>query len=326
MRQFPVRTLCICILTLVAAHSLQAADVFQMPASAKSLEFVTVGNPENDPDPATGKKWGSVKNVYAIGKYDVTAGQYCEFLNAVAASSDPYELYNPAMETNPRGCKIIRHKTDKGYSYSVDAELADRPVNYVSWGDAARFCNWLHNGQKSDPATLEDGAYALQGKTDREGLMGVERKKDAKYFLPNLNEWYKAAYFTPDKKDGKPGYWTYPMQSDAIPSNELSAKEKNNANFEKNGFTVPNGATTVVGAFAGSPSPSGTFDQGGNVWQWLETAPGEWTRAMRGGAFVLPYTYLNAKSKGEHSPTYEEYHLGFRVAKAVEAGKVETGK
>jgi formylglycine-generating enzyme required for sulfatase activity len=318
---FSVRTLSFCILAFAVGNGVWAADVFQMPQSVKSLEFVTVGNPGNEPDSTTGNKSGSVKNVYGIGKYDVTAGQYCEFLNAVAANADPHELYNPAMETNPRGCKIIRSKTDKGFSYAVDPAIGDHPVNFVSWGDAARFCNWLHNGQKSDPATLEDGAYALQGKTDREGLMAVERKKDAKYFLPDANEWYKAAYYTTNK-NGKPGYWKYPMQSDEIPSNELSAKEKNNANFEKNGFTVPpKGAATPVGAFAGSPGPSGTFDQGGNVWQWIETASGEWTRSMRGGAFVLPYSYLESKSKGDHSPTYEEYHLGFRVAKAVEAGK-----
>jgi formylglycine-generating enzyme required for sulfatase activity len=309
------------ILAFAVGNDARAVDVFQMPANTKSLEFVTVGNPGNDPDPATGKKYGSVKEVYCIGKYDVTAGQYCAFLNAVASNSDPYELFNPGMESNPRGCKIRRIETEKGYSYSVDADLADRPVNYVSWGDAARFCNWLHNGRKSDPATTEEGAYSLGGKIGRAGLMAVERKKDAKYFLPDANEWYKAAYYSA-KKNGKPGYWKYPMQSDEFPSNELSPTGKNNANFEKNGFTVaPSGATTAVGVFAGSPSAYGTFDQGGNVWQWIEAAPTEWTRAMRGGAFVIPYTYLESKSKGEHSPTYEEYHLGFRVAKAAAAEK-----
>jgi formylglycine-generating enzyme required for sulfatase activity len=43
----------------------------------------------------------------------------------------------------------------------VVADWADRPVNYVSWGDAARFANWLHNGQPSgaqDLTTTEEGA------------------------------------------------------------------------------------------------------------------------------------------------------------------------
>ena len=39
---------------------------------------------------------GAVDYVYEIGKYEVTAGQYTEFLNAVAAT-DTYGLYNTDM-------------------------------------------------------------------------------------------------------------------------------------------------------------------------------------------------------------------------------------
>ena len=59
--------------------------------------MVTVGNPGNAADTrydATG--FGSVGYVYQIGKYEVTAGQYTEFLNAVA-KADPNGLYNTAM-------------------------------------------------------------------------------------------------------------------------------------------------------------------------------------------------------------------------------------
>ena len=41
---------------------------------------------------------GAVDYAYNIGKYEVTAGQYIEFLNAVAAA-DPYGLYNSAMDS-----------------------------------------------------------------------------------------------------------------------------------------------------------------------------------------------------------------------------------
>ena len=39
---------------------------------------------------------GSVDHLYKIGRYEVTAGQYTQFLNAVA-KADPNELYNLAM-------------------------------------------------------------------------------------------------------------------------------------------------------------------------------------------------------------------------------------
>ena len=55
-------------------------------AQAVTIDTVPVGNPGNagDPDPATGG-YGAVDYAYNIGTYEVTAGQYTEFLNAVAA-------------------------------------------------------------------------------------------------------------------------------------------------------------------------------------------------------------------------------------------------
>jgi len=67
-----------------------------MPAGLTSLEMVTVGDPGN-PGQLSGQSapggygydriCGSVGYIYRIGKYEVTAGQYCEFLNAVAKST-----------------------------------------------------------------------------------------------------------------------------------------------------------------------------------------------------------------------------------------------
>ncbi len=73
-----------------------------------SVEFVPVGDAGNAADPDTG--YGAVGYEYNIGKYDVTAGQYCEFLNAVATKSDPYGLYNTNMNTAnySTGCNILR--------------------------------------------------------------------------------------------------------------------------------------------------------------------------------------------------------------------------
>jgi len=35
--------------------------------------------------------------------------------------------------------------------------MSDKPVNYVSWFDAARFSNWMTNGQTS--GGTETGVY-----------------------------------------------------------------------------------------------------------------------------------------------------------------------
>ncbi len=53
-------------------------------SQAVTIDMVSVGNAGNAADPLTG--YGSVSDAYAIGKYEVTIGQYSEFLNAVAAT------------------------------------------------------------------------------------------------------------------------------------------------------------------------------------------------------------------------------------------------
>ena len=87
----------------------------------------------------------------------------------------------------------------------------------MSWDDAARFCNWLHNGQPTgqDASTTEDDAYPLNGAMTREAFGPVTRNAAAQWFIPTENEWYKAAHH---KNDGSTGnYWDYPTSSDIRP-------------------------------------------------------------------------------------------------------------
>jgi len=64
-----------------------------------NIETVAVGNAGNAPDTRYETPgYGAVSYEYNIGKYEVTAGQYTEFLNAVdAAGTDPYDLYNSCL-------------------------------------------------------------------------------------------------------------------------------------------------------------------------------------------------------------------------------------
>jgi formylglycine-generating enzyme required for sulfatase activity len=274
-----------------------------------SLQFVGVGDPGNSAD-STG--YGTVSYTYDIGKFDITAAQYSEFLNAVART-DLYGLYNINMNS-AYGANIVRTGAAGSYLYSVAADFANRPVNYVSWGDAARFCNWLQNGQKSgaqDATTTEDGAYFLNGAVTQASLLAVTRKAGAQFFLPTEDEWYKTAFYDPNKPGGA-GYWDYPTKSDAPPSNVLSATGTNNANYN---YSIGNPYRTEVGAFAASPGPYGTFDQGGNVKQWNETKIGN-SRGIRGGDYTSATAAPLAASTGRDGtlPVAEDYSIGFRIA------------
>src|SRR3954447_14295637 len=111
--------------------------LFATAAGAVNIELVPVGNPGNAPDTRYNSiSVGSVAYAYQIGKYEVTAGQYTEFLNAVA-DADPNGLYNTQMGDpgGSLGSNIQRTNSSPNFSYSVAADWANRPVNYVSFWD-----------------------------------------------------------------------------------------------------------------------------------------------------------------------------------------------
>ena len=127
----------------------------------KSLEFVTVGDPGNTADAAdsNGLRFGQVDYSYMIAKYETTYGQYVEFLNAVA-KCDPHKLFNLGMQYDRLLNGIARDGNEGSYVYELlDSESADKPVNYVNFLDAVRFCNWMHNGQGN--GSTETGAYTI---------------------------------------------------------------------------------------------------------------------------------------------------------------------
>jgi len=95
-----------------------------------TLDMVTVGNPGNANDTG-GTNNGAVAYSYQIGKYDVTIGQYTDFLNAVAAT-DTYSLYNASMATNLNVAGIAQNGSSGSYTYSVIAPSGTTPAGASS--------------------------------------------------------------------------------------------------------------------------------------------------------------------------------------------------
>jgi len=288
-----------------------------------TLEWVTVRNSSNAPDPLNAPLIpgiGSVGYEYAIAAHEVTNSQYVEFLSAVA-QTDANGLYNPAMGTDPRG-GITRSGTSGSFTYSVRFAMGNKPVNFVSYLDAMRFVNWLHNGQPTgvqDAATTEDGVYAIS-----DGLSET-RAPNAKYFIPDDNEWYKAAFHQPAADGGDADdYWLYPTATNDRPTAATANFEGNisnpgvnvvNYNLTANWNGVFGGHVTSVGS-AGIPSRSyyGTSDQGGNLLEWVETTINGNRHIVRGSAF--DWSDFNLKSTGRLAgePVWEFSNQGFRVA------------
>ena len=163
--------------------------------SPVSIAFVPVGDAGNLADLGTNSGTagaGSVSYNYNIGKYDVTNAQYAAFLNTVdPTGSNSLQLYYSRMATGSQG-----GISWNGSTYVVNSGYANKPVVYVSWYSAARFTNWMTNGQTS--SGTETGVYSFTGLTsivplqsDHSALVGT----GIKWFLPTESEWYKAAYY-----------------------------------------------------------------------------------------------------------------------------------
>ncbi len=304
-----------------------ATVMFAVAAQAVTIDWVTVGDPDNDPDD-TG--YGTVDYNYNIGKFEITAGQYVEFLNAVA-KADPYGVYQSVM-ANPYdyghywGSHVFQTGTSGSYVYTVADDYANRPMGGVNWANAARFCNWLGNGQPiaaEGTLTTETGSYTLNGATTNAQFVNIVREDDAEYVIPTLNEWYKAAYYDPEKPGGA-GYWDYATRSDTIPGNNTNDTTGNNANYDINGteagYCIGDPYyRTPPGTFANSESPWGTFDQDGNVREWCEewnsTAPE--SRRWVGGSYIGDEDPARMKSESFFSSnvaTFSGYALGMRIA------------
>ena len=303
------------------------------------MPFMSVGNLGNGDGPYDGGK-GAVDYAYDMGKFEVTTGQYTEFLNAVAAT-DTYGLYNDRMadpvhdDNHPDdlpfgGCNIQRAGSAGSYTYSIAAGWEDRPVNYVSWGDVTRYANWMSNGMPTgaqDLTTTEDGAYFLNGVTDSTGLKAAVAARNAPsagerfYYLPTEDEWYKAAFH---KNDGDTAnYFDYATSSDTLPGyiadggSVVDPDAGNIATWDGDGGVDGIGAPyyrTEVGEHENTDSPYGAFDMNGNV--------GEWTGGLGFGSFAIvrngEYAYgpdgLHADYRRIRSLTRESGDIGFRLS------------
>jgi formylglycine-generating enzyme required for sulfatase activity len=306
------------------------------PASADSItyEVVTVGDPGNANDTG-GSGIGSVGYSYQIGTYDVTIGQYTAFLNAVDPDgTNPNGIYNPSMGTDPNISGIsFNPGASSGSKYSVmtvsgiapsgGVSNANRPITYVSWFDAARFANWMTNGQGS--GSTETGAYDLVAAP---AGTAPPKSPGATFYIPNENEWYKAAYYSPNYGGvGVPGYYEYATQSDSDPGGSIGSAA-NQANYVTGiGYSVTQNSNydpnqnylTDVGAFTNSSSFYGTFDQSGNVFQWndLDGTAGS-LRGIRGGHWndTTPF-FSSSSAAGSIDPSNDGSSLGFRLATVV---------
>ena len=329
--------------TSVLGRMLLGCATIPLNAVALTMDFVTVGNPGNASDPANSGSVpgiGTVNDIFGIATYEVTNSQYVEFLNSVdLTGANSVGLYDPGMTTDPRGGIVFTFTASVGSKFSIKTGFENMPVVHVSFFDAVRFTNWLHNGQGN--GSTETGAYTLTGGTPTPGnAVTLTRNSGAQFWVPSENEWYKAAYHQPAALGGDAdSYWLYPMQTNLQPFSDeppgLALDNSRVGNFFSfdslpNGFDDGYAVTgspsfdpvqnylTNVGVYTQSGTFYGTFDQGGNVSEWNDTADGSAARGVRGGSWGMNTVDLRASSRGFLDPSGAGNIVGFRVATVPE--------
>jgi len=321
--------------TLFAALALGLGlGATEMQAQLVTIDTVYVGNANNPASNTTNAaSWGSsffqgygaVGYNYRIGKNEVTISQYTAFLNAVATiplGLYQTDLWSSEMSSDLNVAGINRSGSGTvatPYSYSVVVGSGNRPISNVSWFDAARFTNWLHNGA-TVAASTETGAYNLNGATS--GI--ITKGAGAEWWIPSEDEWVKAAYYNPDTL----AYSLYANKSDSMTTNAIGssggANHRDVPNFDyattqSNIYSSSQNYLTNVGAYA-TESFYGTFDQSGNVAEWNDAVLPFVRGGIRGGSWSEGLGGLSAQIRDRGISFFEPERndIGFRVASVPE--------
>ena len=281
-------TLSLLAVSYQSASATSLLETFGSGDNAFSMEFVTIGSPGNAAD-TTGSpnSAGSVAYTYNLGIYEVSRVQITKAnLGIMMAEMGSY-----------------------------GGNVANRPATGVTWYDAAKYVNWLNTSTGGTAAYKFDGSGTFQLWSAGDAGYNANnqfRNSLAKYVIASSNEWYKGAYGNRD------GTWNnYATGSDSLPTAVSSGAAANTAVY--GGRSGPADITS-----AGGLSPWGTMGQGGNVWEWNETAydginnaAGE-SRELRGGSWYFNSSGLGASSRFSYNPPYETFDFGFRVASVPE--------
>jgi formylglycine-generating enzyme required for sulfatase activity len=274
------------------------SGTFGSGANSFEIDFVTIGDAGNLPD-TTGNPnpTGSVTQAFRMGQFEISEQM------------------------------IVKANTLGGLGITKDNRGADKPATGISWNEAARFVNWLNTSTGNSPAykfALQPGevGYAVNANADlwtiADGAAfdpaNPYRNASARFFLPNTNEWYKAAYYDPSTG----GYFDYPTGSNAAPTGVNDGTAAGTAVYNR-----PFGQGPADVMVAGGLSPYGTMGQGGNVFELEESdfdmvnGPSANNRGLRGGYWSSGSLNLQSSNRVSSAPTNQQNFIGFRVAAVI---------
>ena len=282
------------VAALLAAFTLSIqpsaqADTFGGGTSNEfTVEFVAIGNTGNAADTTT---YGAVPYEYRASIYEISQ--------------------NDITKATAGGLSNV----------TAGTYLGDKPAANITWYEAAAFVNWLNTSSGKTAAYnltfTTSWSMTLQDPTNAWTLGGTNlyRNKNAYYFLPSENEWYKAAYYN------RTNYFLYPTASSSVPTAVSNGTSAGTAVFAGNGVSP---AQPAVVTNSGGLSTYGTMGQGGNLREWTESATdglynnASANRAMRGGYYPALAGTLASTNRDTFDPFLPNVSFGFRVASVPE--------
>lgn len=319
---------------IAVATPLLAQPVITGP-DANGFTWCEVGDAGNapyqtgNPDSMTNGR-GSVAHEYRISRTEVTSQQWMEFINAYSGEfGDPYHFSLVSGGFTP----------DSNYSGPgsrwtlISPSLANAPVFGITWRQAAMYMNWLHNDKQPTLAALQTGAYDTStfGRNPDGTITDASTHlPGARYWIPTLDEWIKAAHYDPNRYgEGQGGYWQSVNSTDEPLIAGLPGVGQTSAGLQINDPLL--GERDIpLGAYADQPSPWGLLDLSGGAREWTEAlvyGQGPYARVVDGNpaGFLSPFgpNIDLVDHVGAESP-WVGANTSFRVATTVPSPGVLT--
>ncbi len=237
---------------------------------------------------------------FYIGKFEVTKGEYVEFLNSnsnqITLNDKDVSLGgNPIFELS-----TYSKVTYKNGTFSVENGYERHPANEVSWYGAVEYCNWLSRQSKLTPF------YNIRGES-------VTFNANSKgYRLPSEAEWEFAARGGNQSR----GY-----------------KYAGGNDIDKVAWYGSNSGSETHEVGKKQANELGLSDMSGNVWEWTNDcwndtysgAPSEgsaWRNGdcsrfvLRGGGCYYLTRYCRVSLRLNLIPPPRDDGIGFRLARA----------
>jgi formylglycine-generating enzyme required for sulfatase activity len=244
---------------------------------------------------------------------------------AVLPAPGAFEIGSPGDEKGKFGQDEDRRRVQLDYPFAVALRLVtvteflnsrpdfkqewkqyspgpDTPINWVTWYDAARYCNWLSEQEQIpkeqwcyEPNAKEEYAEGMKVKANYQRLRG--------YRLPREAEWEYAC------RAGTMTAWAYGSDEALLPNYAWFAG---------------NAGGTMHAVATKKPNGLGLFDMHGNAWEWCQEVYGDkdiedvnskTSRVLRGGSFSSGAWFARAACRNGGVPATRIFYVGFRVAR-----------